>query len=164
MTIQFENEYSGELRIPCEEIAEAVINAALDHEGCPYECEVSLLLVGDEEIQEMNEEFRSIDRSTDVLSFPMIEYEAPADFDGFDDHPELFDPESGELLLGDIVVSMDHVRDQAEAYGHGETREFAFLVAHSMLHLMGYDHMEDAERLVMEQKQEDILKDLGYTR
>lgn len=164
MTINYENEYDGEIEIACEQIARLVVNRALDYEGCPYECEVNVLVVGDDEIQEMNAQFREMDRSTDVLSFPMVEYEAPADFDGFDDHPELFNPESGELLLGDIVVSMDHVRAQAEAYGHGQTREFAFLVAHSMLHLLGYDHMEDEERLIMEQKQEDILRDLGYTR
>ena len=77
---------------------------------------------------------------------------------------DCFHPETGELLLGDIVISVDKVMEQAEKYGHSQTRELAFLVAHSMLHLFGYDHMEDEERLVMEEKQEEILKIGGYCR
>ncbi|MDO4266612.1 MAG: rRNA maturation RNase YbeY [Eubacteriales bacterium] len=164
MTIDIENEFNGEIAIPYEEIAERVVEEALESENCPYECSVELLLTDDASIREMNGEFREIDRSTDVLSFPMIEYEAPACFDGFDDCPELFHPESGELLLGDIVISMEHVKAQAEEYGHSEEREFAFLIAHSMLHLMGYDHMEEDERRIMEEKQEAILIRAGYTR
>lgn len=75
-----------------------------------------------------------------------------------------FDPESGELVLGDIVISKERVIAQAEEYGHSIRREYAFLIAHSMLHLMGYDHMEEEERAVMEQKQRDILEQLGITR
>ena len=164
MTIGIENEYTAEISIPYQEIAERVVEDALDYENCPYECSVEVLLTDDGAIREMNEEFREIDRSTDVLSFPMIDYDAPACFDDFDDRPELFHPESGELLLGDIVISMDHVKAQAAEYGHSEAREFAFLVAHSMLHLMGYDHMEDTERAIMEEKQEMILQNAGYTR
>ena len=77
---------------------------------------------------------------------------------------DYFNPETGELLLGDIVISIDKVDEQAEKYGHSKERELAFLVAHSMLHLCGYDHMEDDERLVMEKKQEEILAGKGYTR
>lgn len=168
MTIDIENEYEkGESLLsgmPYEEIIERVIGAALDYESCPYECEVNVLLTDDASIREINCGQRGIDRSTDVLSFPMIDYDAPADFGGFDERGELFDPESGELMLGDIVISLDHMAAQAAEYGHSRTRELAFLIAHSMLHLMGYDHMEEEERLVMEKKQEAILQSCGYTR
>ena len=164
MTIDIENEYEGRFDLPYEDVIEAVVQAALDYENCPYECAVNVLLTDDKAIEEINEAQRDIANSTDVLSFPMVEYEAPADFDGFDEDPTLFDPESGELMLGDIVISVDHVKAQAKAYGHSETRELAFLVAHSMLHLMGYDHMEAGEREEMEKRQEDILQKLGFTR
>ena len=164
MSVNIENEYEREIELPYEEIIKNVVEEALDFEGCPFECEVNVLLTNDNEIEKMNEEFRDIGRSTDVLSFPMIEYSSPADFEGFEDEIELFDPDTDELLLGDIVISMDHVYAQAEEYGHAPKRELAFLTAHSMLHLMGYDHMEDDEREVMENKQEEILKNCGYER
>jgi len=164
MTVYIENEYEGMIPEHHREIAEKVIAETLRREGCPYECEVNLLLTDDDAIEALNEEFRSIDSSTDVLSFPMIGFETPADFSGFDKRPDLFDPENGELLLGDIVLSMDHVIRQAEEYGHGIVREYAFLIAHSMLHLLGYDHMEDGERIRMEEKQDEILNTAGYTR
>lgn len=169
MTIEIENEYKDEAALSAllpgyREVIARTAEKALDYEGCPYECELNVLLTDDAAIHEINLEQRGIDRSTDVLSFPMIEYDSEADFEGFDERGELFDPESGELLLGDIVISVDHVIAQAELYGHSRTRELAFLVAHSMLHLMGYDHMEDEERLIMEEKQEAILRELGYRR
>ena len=164
MTINIENEYEGSLPEAYEEILNNVVVGALDHEKCPYECTVEILLTDDEAIHEINAEQRGIDRSTDVLSFPLVDYDEPSDFEGFDDRYELFDPESGELCLGDIVISIDHVYAQAEEYGHSVERELAFLCAHSMLHLMGHDHMEDAERLVMESKQREILDELGYRR
>ena len=169
MSINIENEYQGLLdgfltEKECRELAERVANAALDHEGCPYEAEVGLLITDDESIRELNSRFRGIDKSTDVLSFPMTEYESPACFDGFDERTGLFNPESGELLLGDIAISADHVVSQALEYGHSVEREFSFLVAHSMLHLMGYDHMEEEERIDMEKRQEDILSGLDITR
>jgi probable rRNA maturation factor len=82
-----------------------------------------------------------------------------------EDHVEdCFDPETGELVLGDIMVSVEKVMEQAEAYGHSRERELAFLIAHSMLHLCGYDHMDEQERLRMEQRQDDILSGKGYHR
>ena len=164
MSVNIENEYEREIELPYEEIIKNVVEEALDFEGCPFECEVNVLLTNDDEIEKMNEEFRDIGRSTDVLSFPMIEYSSPADFEGFEDEIELFDPDTDELLLGDIVISMDHVYAQAEEYGHAPKRELAFLTAHSMLHLMDYPHMQDGEREVMENKQEEILKNCGYER
>lgn len=164
MTITIEKEAGRELDFPYEELIRQVVVAALDYEECPYEAEVNVLLTDDEAIREANQEFRDIDRSTDVLSFPMVEYEAPGEFDFLEEMDECFHPESGELLLGDIVISTDHVWAQAEEYGHSRQRELAFLVAHSMLHLMGYDHMEEEERREMEERQEAILQQMGITR
>lgn len=169
MSINIENEYTGNEKSFLSEkdirtIAENVIIGALKHEGCPYEASVELLITGDESIREMNGQFRGLDKSTDVLSFPMIDFDSPADFDGFDDREDLFDPDTGELILGDIVISADHCMAQAAEYGHGIVRECAFLIAHSMLHLMGYDHMEPDESAEMERRQEEILSGLDYVR
>ena len=164
MTVLFEEE--GELTLPleCEELAQRVIEAAADYVECPYEAEVNLLLTMNEEIHEMNRNFREIDRATDVLSFPMVDYEEPGVFDFLEEADEYFHPESGELMLGDIVISKEKVISQAEEYGHSIEREYAFLIAHSMLHLFGYDHMEEEERQVMEAKQKEILEQLQILR
>ena len=164
MTLLFEEE--GELTLPlaCRELAETVIDAALDYVGCPYEAEVNLLLTMNEQIQEMNANFREIDRATDVLSFPMVDYEMPGEFDFLEERDEYFHPETGELILGDIVISKEKVLSQAEEYGHSIEREYAFLIAHSMLHLSGYDHMEDEERLEMERMQRELMDQLNILR
>lgn len=164
MTIIFEEEYNKNLGIDYKEIADKVINAALDYEKCPYEAEISLTLTDNQGIHEINKEFREIDRPTDVLSFPMVDYDEPGDFDFLESADEYFNPETGELMLGDIVISLDKVEEQAEAYGHTVLREYAFLIAHSMLHLMGYDHMEEEEAKVMEAKQKEILDILSIGR
>ena len=164
MTVLFEDEGNLELPLSCEEIAKNVVEAALDYVNCPYEAEVNLLLTMNEEIHQMNLEFREIDRPTDVLSFPMVEYENAGDFTFLEETDEYFHPESGELMLGDIVISKEKVLSQAEEYGHSVTREYAFLIAHSMLHLFGYDHMEDAERVEMERMQKEILDGLNILR
>lgn len=164
MTLYFEEEGELQLDLPCEELARTVIEAALDYEKCPYEAEVNLLLTTNEEIQKMNAEFREIDRATDVLSFPMVDYEEPGEFEFLEEADEYFHPETGELMLGDIVISKEKVLSQSEEFGHSPRREYAFLIAHSMLHLMGYDHMEEEERLCMEAKQRDILDRLNILR
>ena len=164
MALYFEEEGSLRLPLPCEELAREVVDAALDYVGCPYEAQVNLLLTTDEQIHEMNRQFRGIDRPTDVLSFPMVEYEAPGEFGFLEDEEDCFDPESGELVLGDIVISKERVLEQAAAYGHSPKREFAFLIAHSVLHLTGYDHIDEEERLVMEEKQRAILERLNILR
>jgi probable rRNA maturation factor len=165
MTFYVENETDKELPFDIKEVADKVINEALDYENCPYEVTVDVLITDNEGIHEMNREHRGIDRPTDVLSFPNVDYESPADFSGLEDREEdYFDPESGELCLGDIVISIDKVFEQAKEYGHSPMREYAFLIAHSMLHLLGYDHMEPSEAAVMEAKQEEILTRLGITR
>ena len=153
------------LDIPCSGIFEKVALGALEFAGCPYECEVNLTLTDDDTIRLMNKEYRSIDKATDVLSFPLLEYDKPGDFGHVEeDYPDSFNPDTGELMLGDIVISTDHVKAQAEAYGHTVEREFAFLIAHSMLHLQGFDHEEEKDAGLMEKAQEEILDRLGIRR
>ena len=165
MSLYIETEGNISFSFDAREIAETVVEASLEYVQCPYEAEVSLLITHDEEIREMNREHRGIDRATDVLSFPMLEFERPGDFTGIDEEmSDVFDPESGELMLGDIVISADKVIAQAEEYGHSPKREYAFLIAHSMLHLCGYDHMEDDERKVMEQKQRETMEKINILR
>ena len=164
MSLYLETEGKTDLPFDAEETAVLVTDAALEYIGCPYEAEVNLLLTHDREIHELNLQYRNMDRPTDVLSFPMLDYEIPGDFSGFDDMPDYFDPDSGELLLGDVVISLDRVKAQAEEYGHSVRREYAFLIAHSMLHLFGFDHMEEDERTVMEQKQRDIMEKIQIMR
>lgn len=166
MTINIEDESTKPLPdVDVEAIAKKVIEAAMDYEKCPYEAEIDLLLTDNEGIHEINREHRGIDRPTDVLSFPMLEYERPADFSRVEaDAVDSFNPETGELLLGDIIISTDKVIEQAEKYGHSREREYAFLIAHSMLHLFGYDHEVPEEAAVMEQKQAAILESLNILR
>lgn len=166
INIDFETDIKIVPEIPEEEIINKVITQACDYEKCPYEVEVNVLLTDNESIHETNREYRGVDAPTDVLSFPMIDYETPADFEFLENSPveDYFDPDTGELLLGDIVISVEKVMEQAEKYGHSVKRELAFLVAHSMLHLFGYDHMEPDEAKVMEDKQNQILLNIGITR
>ena len=170
MTFYVENETEetfaeGEVSFSVEDTVEKVANAVLEMEGCPYEVQLNVLLTDNDGIHANNKEYRNIDRETDVLSFPNLDFAAPGDFDIPEDREaDYFDPDTGELILGDIIISVDRVREQAESYGHSRKREFAFLVAHSMLHLCGYDHMEPEEAEVMEAKQEQVLASLGITR
>ncbi len=165
MTIHFEQETEDQFSFDPQEVAEKVIQQALEECHCPYEADVNLLLVGEESIREMNANFRQIDRVTDVLSFPMLTYEEPADFsDEALESQDSFHPESGELMLGDIVICVPRMKEQAEEYGHGEKREFAFLVVHSMLHLFGYDHMSEEEAKEMEALQESVLNKCNIKR
>ncbi len=99
-----------------------------------------------------------------MLSFPLLEYGQAGEFHQFEEMLECFHPDTGELMLGDIVISFDKVLSQAEEYNHSIKRELAFLTAHSMLHLFGFDHMEDKERVEMEKMQNIILENLGITR
>lgn len=167
MTIHFENESQVDLDLPLEDLARLVIQSALDTMECPYEAEVNLLITDNPQIREMNRDFRQIDRATDVLSFPMVEYEEPGNFDFLEDEElsaDCFHPETGELLLGDIVISGEKVVEQAAEYGHSVKREYAFLIVHSMLHLMGFDHIVPEEAACMEEKQREILAQLQILR
>ncbi len=165
MTFYFEDLTGKGRDIPCEDIFHQVAAHVLSREECPFEAEISLTLVGKEEIKEMNREHRGIDRVTDVLSFPMVDFRKPGDFSFIENNdPEYFDPDSGELMLGDIIICMERAEEQAEEYGHSKIREFAFLIAHSMLHLLGFDHEEEEEERIMLEKQENALSSLGITR
>lgn len=165
MTVLASNESGLDFPLDYEAIAARLLEGVLEHERCPYEAEVSLALMAEEEIRELNRKYRGIDAPTDVLSFPMAEFAEPADFSRLEAEGQCcFHPESGELLLGDIFISIPHVLAQAEAYGHTALREFSFLVVHSLLHLLGYDHMEEGEAAAMEQRQREILDSLEIHR
>ena len=145
-------------------LMQTAADCALWAEGVRLPCVVNVRLCGDEDIREINREYRQIDRPTDVLSFPLLSYEEAGNFDAVEDCDDNFNPDTGEVMLGDIIISVDKVKEQAEAYGHSEMREFAFLIVHSMLHLFGYDHMEPEEAAFMENKQKQILKELNILR
>ncbi len=168
MSIRYENESSLDPGFALEKLAQTVVDAVLDDIGCPYVSEVGLLLTGEEKIQELNRQYRQIDRVTDVLSFPMITFDPPGEFAFLEDdslNADCFDPDSGELVLGDIVICAEKAREQAKEYGHSLKREFAFLIAHSVLHLLGYDHERSVEEeKFMEERQRAVLENLGITR
>jgi len=166
MIFYVENETGALFDFDIEEVAVSVAKEVLSSEGCDKEVEISLTITDDEGIKELNREFRDIDKPTDVLSFPNVSYDEPGDFSVMDGEQkiDLLNPDTGNIMFGDIVVNENRVRSQAEEYGHSIKREFAFLIAHSMLHLCGYDHMEEDEAAVMEKKQSDVLNSLGITR
>ena len=167
MTILWEKETPEEIDFDYEETIAQVMAQAAKQENCPYEFEVNLTMTDNEGIRELNREFRQLDVPTDVLSFPMIEYERPGDFSHLDREEmavSCFHPETGELLLGDIVISVERAKEQAKEYGHSLKREICFLIAHSMLHLFGYDHIQEDERAEMEAEQKEIMNQLGIHR
>jgi probable rRNA maturation factor len=150
MRILFDNETDFALD---EELITSVAKAALEYEGIKDDAEISFTLTDNETIHELNKKHRGIDRPTDVLSFPLIDFET-----------EDIDSINGTIYLGDIIISIDKAKAQAEEYGHSLRRELGFLTAHSMLHLLGYDHMVPEEEKIMFTKQEDILNSIGLTR
>ena len=165
MSFFLEEEVEVDFTFDYKQIAEKVVNYCIEREKFPYEAEVNLTLTDNEGIHIINKEYREIDRPTDVLSFPMLSYDAPGDFSFLmEENEDDFNPDTGEAMLGDIIISVDKVKEQAREYGHSEVREFAFLITHSMLHLFGYDHMEPEEAEVMERRQSEILEELQITR
>ena len=160
-----ENETETVFDFPMEETAYAVIEKVLEVERCPYDVEVNVLITDNAGIREYNRQMREIDAPTDVLSFPNLDYDEPSVF--FIDpanEADYCNPENGNIVFGDIILNADRVFSQAEEYGHSVKREYAFLIAHSMYHLCGYDHMTEEESAVMENKQESILGLLQITR
>jgi len=144
-----------------ETLLRRVIPAALAAEGVGVPCEVDVLLTNDEGIRRINLEQRDVDRATDVLSFPMFEYAPGRPPEDAADA----DPETGLIPLGDMVISLERARAQGEEYGHGTEREVAYLAVHSVLHLLGYDHMDDGpEKARMREREEAILGALGISR
>lgn len=143
-----------------ESTISAVINATLEYEDCDFNAEVSVTVVDDEAIREINNETRNIDAPTDVLSFPMLYFDENGDIVDSD-----FDMDGDMMVLGDIVISAERAKSQAKEFGHSFIREIAFLTVHSMLHLLGYDHVGDPEgEKIMFSKQEEILDKLGIKR
>ena len=164
LLVQIENELLGEY-LDAEKEAHRMIVFVIGYVKCPYEAEINLTITDNDDIQQLNKEFRGIDRPTDVLSFPMVDYEEPLDFSIAESSPgDYFNPESGELLLGDIVISAEKVISQADEYGHTVLREYCFLIVHSMLHLFGYDHIEEEDRAEMEKLQKEIMDAAGIYR
>jgi len=164
MELFFEDEGQSTLPLECETLAGQIIETVLDCEGCPYETEVEVLLTDNEGIRELNARFRNLNQATDVLSFPMTDFPVPGSFDWLKEADDCFNPETGSLLLGNIVISKDRVVSQAAEYGHALKREYAFLIVHSVLHLLGYDHMTGDERALMEHRQRIILEKLEILR
>ena len=163
--LYLENETEGSFAFPVEEVAQSVIEKVLEVEQCPYNVEVNILLTDNEGIREYNRQMRNIDSPTDVLSFPNLDYEEPSVFDieeGME--ADYTNPETGFVIFGDIILSVDKIISQAQEYGHSQKREYAFLIAHSMYHLCGYDHMTEDEAALMESRQEHILSLLQITR
>ena len=153
LKLYFENEQDKlPLTYKLKMLVRAAVEKTLDYEQYGNPCEVSITFTDNEGIRVLNSQYRDIDKATDVLSFPLI------DFDGSDDMP-IDDP---EMMLGDIVISLERAREQAEEYGHSFERETAFLCVHSMLHLLGYDHVNgDEEEADMRRRQTEILETLG---
>lgn len=164
MSLQIEEETEVVFDFAYKELAERVVEFTIDHEKFPFEAEVNLTLTDNDGIHEINKEYREIDRPTDVLSFPLISYETAGDFSKVEDEDDNFNPDTGEAMLGDIIISVPKVKEQAEEYGHSEEREYAFLIVHSMFHLFGYDHMTPEEASFMEDKQKEILNELHIFR
>ncbi|MGL5869900.1 rRNA maturation RNase YbeY [Clostridium chrysemydis] len=143
-----------------------VINFALKEEYVNIKTEISVLLVDNEEIREINNQTRNIDRATDVLSFPMLDFEDKKVYkevykdEKFDD--SYFDGE--DLVLGDMVLSLERAKEQSEEFNHSFEREVFYLIVHSVLHLLGYDHMEEDEKSIMRKREEEILGSLEIVR
>lgn len=134
------------------DLMEKAAAATLSREGVPVEdVEISITFVDDEEIRELNAQYRDVDKVTDVLSFP--QFESPEEL-----------PEEGEIILGDVVLNVEQAKRQAEEYGHSEDREIIYLFVHSLLHLLGYDHMEEDEKAEMRGAEEEIMNELGLPR
>lgn len=144
----------------------STIDFALKEEGVEIPYQISLLFVDNEEIREINKENRNIDRVTDVLSFPMLDYEKDKVYkDTYLDYE--FDEtfmDGEELVLGDIVLSLERALEQSKEYNHSFEREASYLVVHSVLHLLGYDHMEEDEKKIMRKHEEEILNKMNIVR
>ena len=137
-----------------------VVRTALAVEGVDFPCEVDILVTSDAEIHALNREARQVDRPTDVLSFPAFDLK-PGELPG----PEDADPGSGLVPLGDMMISMERVAAQAKEYGHSNRRELAYLTVHSVLHLLGYDHVDEGPmKAQMRAREEAILEELGIRR
>ncbi|QCX32404.1 rRNA maturation RNase YbeY [Caloramator sp. E03] len=159
--IEFDNRQNKiEFTQEIQDIIEKSIYSTLQHENFSKPYEISVVLTDNDKIKEINKEFRGIDRETDVLSFPMLNEKFIDNNFNFED----INPQTGEVVLGDIVLSLEKAKSQAIEYGHSFEREVSFLTVHSVLHLLGYDHERDEDRIIMRQKEESILEKIGLVR
>lgn len=142
-----------------DEIIEKAIRTALSEEKIEEECEISVTLCSNEEITALNEEYMKREGPTDVLSFPMLSFDEDRKI-----IPESMVYDGGLLVLGDIVISVERAESQAAQFGHSLMREVGFLTVHSMLHLLGYDHMKEDEREIMQSKEKIILNKMNLPR
>ena len=143
-----------------EPLLRRVISAALEAEGMDLPCEINVLLTDDEGIHQVNLDMRGVDRPTDVLSFPMFDL-SPGEKPG-EEHE---DPDTGLVPLGDMCISLERAAAQAEEYGHSVERELSYLAVHSVLHLLGYDHLDEGPmKAQMRRREEHILEGLGIRR
>ena len=164
MILEFEDE-KGLLDKQTRELMQRCADAAQRTEGVSCPLSVFISVVDDEEIRTINREQRSKDASTDVLSFPTVNYPKGKTAGQCESLlREEYDPDTDACALGDIVISMDHVRAQAAEYGHSERRECGYLLTHGLFHLMGYDHMTDEDKPVMRAMEEKSLASIGLTR
>ncbi|MGI6112914.1 MAG: rRNA maturation RNase YbeY [Mahellales bacterium] len=149
-----------------KELINQAVLQVLKQETVEFDVEVSIILIDNEAIRELNREYRCIDEPTDVLSFPMLESRPNGyDHDCVDRYLiEDLDNDLKAVILGDIAISMERAVAQAEEYGHSRQRELSFLVVHGMLHLLGYDHQRPEDRRVMREREEKILSSLGVPR
>lgn len=160
--IYFENNQERvEFTDNVKSLIEGAINATIGFEEIDFDFEVNVYIVDNQEIRKINKEFRGIDRETDVLSFPMIDFNTREKYKVFESDKN---PENNCVVLGDMVLSLEKAMEQANEYGHSFEREVAFLTVHSMLHLLGYDHEDEDERRVMRDKEEKVLTLIGLIR
>lgn len=152
-----------DLNIEESEIAEKVVGEVLKVKGIsPKDVDIDITVVDDDTIRELNRDNRGIDKATDVLTFPNVDIVMPFNIGDYDEYE--FNPETGALSLGEIIIARGVMVANASEYGHSVVRECAFLVTHGMLHLLGYDHIDETDRVEMRQNEEKILNNLGFTR
>jgi len=159
MTIWINNNNDFDVFENYQSVIEDVVKACIEEENYPQNVEVSISLVDNEQIRKLNSEFRNIDKHTDVLSFPMINFKENCSLDDID-IKDCINIDTKEIVLGDIIISVEQAKKQAEEFNHSLKREIAFLTAHSMFHLMGYDHMQTQEEKIMIEKQKKVLSEL----
>ncbi len=145
---------------------EEIIKYALNKEEVDVPIEVSVIFIDNEKIREINKEQRNFDKVTDVLSFPMLDYPKGQVYKEVYKHHKFTDVDlnEGKLVLGDIVLSLERAAEQSDEYNHSFEREVCYLTIHSVLHLLGYDHMEDDDKIKMRKREEEILEEFNITR
>ena len=163
MKLNLECDY-GQPDAALQALLNSVMAACLEVEGLPDNCAACLRLTDDAHIHEINRVYRGVDRPTDVLSFPTVNYRHGTARDNILLLRREFDPSLGGMLLGDIIISTERAKAQAQEYGHSYEREIGYLTAHALFHLMGYDHMQDDERAVMRQREEEAMRRVDLTR